>query len=276
MPSDTPDIHATRSYWSAKAEEWVGLAQTVAPTADRFNDPLLAATGIAPGQIVLDLASGAGEPALTLKHRVQPDGLVIASDLAHAMLTGIRTRDGGADLPMVAADMQRLPFAAASFDRVVCRFGIMFVPDPMAALGVIKSVLKPGGRVGFAVWDTRDDQTMFCALAAAMEKAMGIHADAHHMQIFRFAGEGSLARLMEDAGFSDISDEAHGYTARAPLDKPFWRPQLAMTFGHEIRSASPEDRQAVEEAVKAWLDENARGAQGYELATQCRVVTGRA
>ena len=138
-PSNTaqtaaPDHGAVRDYWRAKAPHWTGWADSMAAMADRFNQPLLDAIAIQPGDRVLDLASGAGEPALTAAGRAGPQGLTVASDLIPDMLSSLRARGDGAPIVAVAADMQALPFAPASFDKVSCRFGIMFPPDVQKAL----------------------------------------------------------------------------------------------------------------------------------------------
>lgn len=276
MASDQPDLSASKAFWASKATDWTALAETVAPTADRFNNPLLDACGLSEGDRVLDLASGAGEPALSAADRVGPGGQVVATDLAPGMLQGLKARGGADRLHLVASDMQRLPFSDRLFDRVCCRFGIMFVPDPVAALCEIRRVLRPGGKTAFVVWETQAEQTMFRALAAAVETAADIRADAHHLQIFRFAGEGVLADLFRMAGFSDVTDTPTGFDSVAPTDKPFWRPQLAMTFGHELRDADPALLARIDEAVAAWLDRNARGPKGYTLSARVRIVAGTA
>ena len=101
-------------------------ADQMADMADRFNQPLIDAIGVAPGHDVLDLASGTGEPALSLARRVGPSGQITATDLVPEMLEGAKRRARAAGLANIrfeAADMERLPFPDSSFDRLTCQIG---------------------------------------------------------------------------------------------------------------------------------------------------------
>ncbi len=111
----------------------------------------LALAGIRPGQHVLDLASGTGDLAQALARRVGPAGRVIASDINHTMLSLGRDRliDAGvaANIDVVLADAERLPFPARRFDRVTIAFGLRNVTDKAAALAEMRRVLRPGGQL---------------------------------------------------------------------------------------------------------------------------------
>ena len=109
---------------------------------------LLAAVDVGSEDVVLDLAGGTGDMAEALSAR----GVrVLSSDLSPAMVDAARRRG----LPSVdhrVLDMQALDLPDGSFDAVVCRFGVMLVPDPAAALAEIRRVLRPGGSLAFATW----------------------------------------------------------------------------------------------------------------------------
>lgn len=274
-PAPHPDLAQVKDYWRSSADAWLGHADTMARMADRFNQPLLAAADIQPAQTVLDLASGAGEPALTAARLVGPSGTVIASDLVSDMLHGLTRRDGAGALKFTAADMQRLPFQSACFDRVLCRFGIMFVPDPLAALSSVRRVLRPGGRAAFMVWGPRGDQTMFPLLADAIEAVLGIEPDSHHHQIFRFGATGSLTEIFEQAGFTDIEESEHRYSPLAPGNMPFWRPQLKMSFAGHIAGHNDDTLRALDQEIQQRL-ESCREGEGYRLAAHIRIVSGTA
>lgn len=99
--------------WTNRAPAWNKWAERVERMARRFNEPLIEAAGIAPGMHVLDLASGAGEPALTIARTVGAEGRVTATDLVDDMLEGTRRRARDADLTQLScevADMEQLPF----------------------------------------------------------------------------------------------------------------------------------------------------------------------
>ena len=82
------ETERVREDWARRGKHWDSRADEVAEMADRFNLPLIDAVGIKAGQKVLDLATGAGEPALTVAGLVGPDGSVHCTDLVPEMMDG--------------------------------------------------------------------------------------------------------------------------------------------------------------------------------------------
>ncbi|MEJ2864092.1 class I SAM-dependent methyltransferase [Actinomycetospora flava] len=100
---------------------------------------------------VLELAAGTGAVTAELVASC-PDAAITATDLNPAMVERAAPRVPGAAWQV--ADAGRLPFPDAAFDRVVCGFGVMFLPDRRAAYAEVARVLRPGGRFLFTTWDT--------------------------------------------------------------------------------------------------------------------------
>jgi ubiquinone/menaquinone biosynthesis C-methylase UbiE len=269
----TLDLESVRQHWDAKATAWANHSDTLSTMADRYNLPLLDAAGLKAGDHVLDLASGVGEPAFTEARLAGPDGVVIATDLAESMLTALKARDTENLLRLTTADMQRLPFRNSCFNRVICRFGIMFVPDPLKALTDVRRVLVPGGRAAFMVWGQREDQTMFSLLSNAVEALTGEPPDDHHFQIFRFGAPGALAALFKTAGFRDVTETSHSFTPLAPLDVPFWRAPLEMTFGHVVDRLSTQERRKLDDDILHRL-QAVRESKGYRLSAKLHIIAG--
>jgi ubiquinone/menaquinone biosynthesis C-methylase UbiE len=248
-----PDAAQERARWTASGPVWDRWSDPMADMADRLNLPLLDACGVMPGETVLDLASGAGEPALSAAKRVGPSGHVIGIDLVPAMLAGaIRRAAGfsGTKPDFVVGDMTTLPFADDHFDRVTCRFGIMFVPDTRSCLAESARVLHPHGKAAFMVWGPLADNTLFSELDAAVTEVLGPDPAQSLLPLFRFEEPGYLAEMMAEAGFRNVAEESLRPTARVPLDKPFWRASLDMVFAPRLASASKGSRDRIEEAVK--------------------------
>lgn len=275
MNPDSPDGTAERSRWSACAEAWDRWADPMAGLAERLNRPLLDAAGLREGMRVLDLASGAGEPALSAAREVGAEGLVVGTDLVPGMLEGAARRAAGALLRprFAAADMTRLPFAGAAFDAATCRFGIMFVPDAVGALGELRRVLRPGGRVALMVWGPRAENALFEIVGGAVEEQLG--PDPQFATLFRFAEAGSLAALLAGAGFADVSETALTPVRKAPRAEAVWRPTLDMVFAHRLGGLGGAERAALEAEVGRRYEAAADGETVF-LPAHVRIGVGRA
>ena len=164
------------SRWRTQAETWRRWHPRLTTWWAPVTDALIARADLRPGLMVLDLASGTGEPALTLAPLVRPDGTVTATDLLPEMLslTEEQARDCGYDnVRCQVADAGNLPFADASFDRVTCRFGVMFFPDVPRALGEVRRVLRPGGRAVFTAWGPEQEQVYWTSTAEVVRRHLG-------------------------------------------------------------------------------------------------------
>ncbi len=107
--------------------------------------------------IVLELAAGTGAVTRALLKALPSTVQVIATDLNEAMLRQGEMQAGGASVTWRQADAQQLPFDDRSVDAVVCQFGVMFLPDKVAAYREALRVLRPGGRYVFNVWGSLED-----------------------------------------------------------------------------------------------------------------------
>src|SRR2546426_1640353 len=116
---------------------------------------LLDGADLRPGLRVLDLACGAGMPALAEARRVGPRGNVVGTDTSEAMLSLAREyaqAEGLTNVEFRAADAGALPFEDEAFDRVTSGFGAMYFPDLSRAIAESFRVLRPGGRLTWLAW----------------------------------------------------------------------------------------------------------------------------
>lgn len=267
---------AERRDWSARGPAWAKWAEPLAKLAERMNVPLVEAAMLESGLTVLDLASGAGEPAVQIARAVGPSGRVVATDLADPMLEGARRRaatEGLKQLTVEVADMEALPFPDASFDRVTCRFGIMFAPDTAKALSESKRVLKPGGRAAYLVWSLLERNSIFRAIDGAARDLLNGSLLDRPTHPFRFA-DGSLAIRMVEAGLAVVEDRTIAYAPEIEAGQPFWRPQVEMMLADRLSTLDKGARAAFEAKVEANFAPYLRGGK-YHLGAETRLVVGR-
>ncbi len=136
-----------------------------------WSAPVAEAAGIAPGQEVLDVACGTGVLAREAAKRVQPGGTVTGLDRNDGMLAVARRKAPGIDWRHGLAE--QLPFEDGRFDAVVSQFGLMFFEDRARALAEMWRVLKPGGRLAVAVWDSLERTPGYAAMTALLHELFG-------------------------------------------------------------------------------------------------------
>ena len=165
-----------------------------------------------PGMRVLDLASGVGDPALSIAEEVAPSGSVTATDLGPGMISlaeELARKKGLANIEFREASAESLPFPDESYDVLTCRFGIMFFPDLPRALRECFRVLKPGGRAVFVAWGKKE-QPFFTTTAGIILKHVPVPPpppDPDAPSLFMFGERGRLRRALEAAGFGNVHEE---------------------------------------------------------------------
>jgi len=208
--------------WSERAEKWRSWHPILTEWWQGVTDLLIEWAEPAPGMRVLDLASGTGEPALSLAPRVGPDGSVTATDVIPEMViiaAENAAEQGITNIHVQQADAGTLPFPDASFDRVTCRFGVMYFPDVPRALREVRRVLRPGGRAVFAVWGPLEQIDYLTSTLQILLRYQSVpppapDPDAPHP--LRFARSGTLSAALREAGFATVREE----TRSVPLPWP--------------------------------------------------------
>ena len=159
---------------------------------------------------VLDVATGTGEPGLTIA-RLAARGHVVGLDISEGMLATARenaARQGIANYETVAGDVCELPFADQRFDAISCRMGFMFFPDMQLAAHELHRVLKPGGRLATSVWAAPPQNPWIGTMMGAIAAQMDLPAPAPQAPgMFRCAQPGLLASLLQKAGFQNVAEK---------------------------------------------------------------------
>src|SRR5258708_6744832 len=182
------------------------------------TEAILEAAHLRAGMRVLDLASGVGDPALSIAAEVAPSGRVTATDLGPGMISlaeELARKKAITNIEFREASAESLPFPGESYDVLTCRFGIMFFPDLPKALRECFRVLKPGGRAAFVAWGKKE-QPFFTTTAGIVLKHVPMPPpppDPDRPSLFIFGERDLLLRALETAGFS-IVHEAEPIIAR--------------------------------------------------------------
>lgn len=183
--------------------------QPSAAMGRQMTEAIVAAARVQPNMRVLDIASGTGEPAISIATQLGGTGLVIASDYSPGPLkiaAGRAAQRGLTNICFVPADVHHLPFAAESFARVTCRLGVMFFSDMPRAARELHRVLRPGGRATFLAWGSRE-QPYFDALAGTILRELPeIEVPASALEMFKYSEPGTLAAILSAAGFSETEE----------------------------------------------------------------------
>jgi ubiquinone/menaquinone biosynthesis C-methylase UbiE len=159
-----------------------------------------------PGERVVDVACGTGLVSFRMAAAVGARGAVLGTDISGEMVEAARRfaaeREVG-NARFERSDAEALPFADAAFDAAVCGLGLMYVPDPVKALGEMRRLLKPGGRAAAAVWGARQN----CGWAEIFPITDARVASEVCPMFFRLGTRDMLARTFAAAGFTDIRAE---------------------------------------------------------------------
>jgi ubiquinone/menaquinone biosynthesis C-methylase UbiE len=155
-----------------------------------------------PGMRVLDVACGTGLVTFRVASMVGPSGSVVATDISEAMVATVAeeaSERGCANVTAQRMDAETLQFPDASFDLSLCALGLMYVPDPIAALREMLRVLRPGGRAVVAVWGARD-RCGWAEIFPIVESR--VESDVCPM-FFQLGTGDQLRRAFTAAGFAD-------------------------------------------------------------------------
>lgn len=267
----------TREQWQQAADAWHRWSPTIEEWLGESTRVMLDLAAVGSDDRVLDLATGAGEPALTIAERVGPTGYVLATDIAPNLLAfaAQAAADRGlTNLETRVMDGEHLNLPDESFDVVTSRVGLIYFPDQRRALAETRRVLKPGGRVAAIVYTTPERNPFFSIPVGIIRRSAGLPAPAPGQPgPFSLGGEGVLAAAFELAGFRHVRTAVVPSPLRLASAAECVRFERE-SFGalHQMLSGLP-----APEREAAW-DEIARELTRYEgpdgFAAPCEMIVG--
>src|SRR6266446_2358147 len=287
-PGTSPDPAKIQMFRTRLREEWTGErtvaawrkwhAQIAAFTRGA-TEAILESAHLRPGMRVLDLASGVGDPALSIAAEVAPSGRVTATDLGLGMISlaeELARKKSLANIEFREASAESLPFPDESYDVLTCRFGIMFFPDLPKALRECFRVLKPGGRAVFVAWGKKE-QPFFTTTAGIILKHVPVPPpppDPDGPSLFMFGERERLRRALETAGFSNVHEEDRIVPGRwASSIEEYWEQfsEVAAPFRPLIEQLTPEKLSQAKSEIYTALK---KFWNGKELNMPLEIVIG--
>jgi len=225
MPSADEIRDAQRATWAALSAGWDKWDPLIMDQLGPVGASIIENLDIAEDNQHLDIASGTGEPGLSIA-RLLPSGRVVLTDLAAEMLELAARRaraQGITNVETKVCSADDLPFDDATFDSVSVRFGYMFFPDMARATAEFARVLKPGGRLCSSVWVKPEENPWTSIAMQAIQTEVVVAApDRNGPNMFRCAASGSVTALYEGAGLRDMAewDVAVELVTRSP--EQYW------------------------------------------------------
>jgi ubiquinone/menaquinone biosynthesis C-methylase UbiE len=266
--------------WSVSAQFWEKHREIIRKMFAPVAQALVEDGQISSGHTVLDIATGPGEPALSLAALVGPQGKVFGIDPIPEMVAAARRaadhfRFRNTQFDVAFAD--HLPFPAATFDAIVSRFGVMFFPSPVDAVREMLRVLKPGRKLTLAVWHFAERNPFHYTLQGVIDRYVDSPPPAPDApDAFRFASPGKLRDILAEAGAMAPSERLLQFTIQAPISvEDFWTLRCEMSEKLREKLAMLSSEQLTE--VKRKSLEAFRGfstERGMSFPAQALIVSG--
>jgi SAM-dependent methyltransferase len=215
-----------------------------------------------PGETFLELAAGPGDTGFEIANRVAPDGRLISTDLAPAMVEAATRRaadKGVTNVDFRAMDAQHLDLPDASIDGVVHRFGPMLLPDPLASAREVHRCLRDGGRYAASSWASIDKNPVFPLMGRALVEHGFLPPPPAPDDgtgpggMASMADHGKVRATLQDASFSDITiEDVPAAMDYHTFDELWVLPsELAGPIAQLLRTLSASDLERAKDAIRS-------------------------
>ena len=266
--------------WRDSAPFWEKHREIIRQMFAPITQALVEDGQIGSQHAVLDIATGPGEPALSMAALVGSEGKIFGIDPVPEMVAAAHRaadRLGLKNAQFDVAFADHLPFPADTFDAVVSRFGVMFFPSPVDAVREMLRVLKPGRKLALAVWHFAERNPFHYSLSRVIDRFVDSPPPAPDaLDAFRFATPGKLREILNEAGAIAPSERLLQFTIQAPISvEDFWALRLEMSdkLREKIATLSKEQMVEVQRQALESLREYSTD-RGMSFPAEVLIVSG--
>jgi SAM-dependent methyltransferase len=267
-----------RDTWDRFATGWQAWDTTVTPWLAPVGEAMIRHAQLHDHTDVLDVATGTGEPGLSAAALV-PHARITLTDLSERMLkvaADAAANRGLANVETRVCDAGALPFADASFDAVLCRFGLMFFPDIPAAVNDFVRVARPGARISVAVWSQPEKNPWATLIMSTIASRVGMPVPPPDAPgLFRCASDGYVQAAFAQAGLAEITQEEVSCDLVHDNPDRYWdfMTDVAAPVVAGLARADEPTREAIRAEVLALAHDRMRDGR-LELRATATVVAG--
>ena len=269
--------NAQREQWNKDGAAW----RRWNPILDRWYGEatrrMLDLARIQQGQRILDIAAGAGEPAVSAAERVGPGGYVLATDLSEGIVEHaleVARERGLQQIEARAMDGEKLDLPDASFDAVLCRLGLMYMPHPVTALREWRRALKAGGRVAVVVFSTPERNSWGAMPASIIRRRAALPPPVPGQPgPFSLGGPGVLEGVFKQAGFANPEVHVVPVPHRMPSAAEYVRVarEAFGAFNAMMAHLTPRERESVWSEIEGSM-RSFESPGGFEVPGECLVA----
>jgi SAM-dependent methyltransferase len=243
--------------WKASAAGWVRNADFLDRLSAPVREWIVERLDPQPGQVVLELAAGAGDTGFQVAEKLGPEGRLISTDIAPAMLDAAKERArrrGLGNVEFRVMDAQAIDLEANSVDGVIHRYGPMLLPDPEASFSGVRRVLKAGGKYICVVWAGPDRNPWIPAGGMAlMQNGIEIQGEPFGPGgMFSLADPEALKGRIAGAGFDDVEVEERENPFEFSSFEEIWKipSEIAGPLAVLIAGLDEDHRERVKESFR--------------------------
>ncbi|MBI1343479.1 MAG: methyltransferase domain-containing protein [Terrimonas sp.] len=243
-----------KNSWNKFSPGWKKWDEMMMDFLKPMGDEIIQKLELKEGDLVLDMASGTGEPGLTIAKTVK-NGKVILTDLSDGMLEVAKenaSRQGIHNIETHICDVCELPYPDNTFDAISCRFGFMFFPDMQMAASEMVRVLKPGGRLATTVWYLPERNFWVTAIGGTINRNMQLTPPPPEAPgMFRCAKNGMILDIFKKAGLSNITETEVAGLLKCGTADVYWNimTDVAAPFVSALSKADDAMREKIKKEV---------------------------